>query len=129
MYILVPVPEVPGGAQPKSSGPVAYVFSWLWPYMHSESFMQYSAALTNRNLIALFTSDAINYSFCFTIMASDYCRFHVLIVSFIVVVSRLRGQILHQGSLHLWERPWGPLKNQLWSSVDVLGHSPYVWEH
>ena len=41
--------------------------------MLSKSFMQFSAGLTIVNLVAVFTSNGINYSFCSTIMVTDYC--------------------------------------------------------
>ena len=43
----------------------------------SKSFMQFSASLTNINLITVFTSNSINYSFCFTIIVTGYCNFFV----------------------------------------------------
>ena len=80
--------------------------------MLSKSFVLSSAGLTNINLVTVYTSNAISYSLCFSIMVSDYCNSLVLTV-FIVVVSRIYGQGSHLWCLHLLERPFCACKNHV----------------
>ena len=78
----------------------------------SKSFVQFSTFMTNIILIAVFTSDCINYSFVLQLWLL-ITAMSLSLVFFIVVIAEILGQDVHLRCLHFLQGPCGACKKSL----------------